>query len=192
MAISRRAMLAGAGLVATGLTASAGEACSLVASIRTIGFSDAACRRSLRRLIQLIIDAPKLTDAGLSERHERAPVRFEDGVDDPILAYRTDIPADAPYEEIDVIRAWSAAYGRPDRSPIAIREMNLLKSQKGFALYQFTLRRDQFHPATEEDGGSCFPSTEAHYGPEDVSYLGRFVNNQLRRILPFDEWLSEP
>lgn len=185
-------MLAGTGLIATGLTASAGEACSFVARVKPISFSDAACRRSLRQFVELINDAPNLTDAELSQRYERAPVRFEDGVHDPVLSYRTDIPADEPYEETNVIRAWGAAYGKPDRLPIAIREVNLLKSQKGFALYQFTLRRDQYHPATEEDGGSCYPSSEAHYGPEDVSYLGRFVNNQLRRILPFDEWLREP
>ena len=98
-------MLAGAGLVATGLTASAGEACSLVASIRTIGFSDSACRRSLRQFVQLINDASKLTDAELAERYERNHVRFDDDVSNPILGFRTDIPAEESYEETNVLRA---------------------------------------------------------------------------------------
>lgn len=188
MAVSRRTLLTGVGVAATGLTASAGQACSLVATVLPIGFSDAECRRSLRRLIELINEAPKLADDELVRRAEQLSVRFDEGVSDPILDY----PKTNPVEDRDLYRAWSISSGKQDRSPIALVDVNLLKRQKGSAIYQFTLSRDQFHgEVTEEEaaGDSCGVASEAYYGREVSSYLGFFRNNKLRDVWAFDVWL---
>lgn len=189
MALSRRTILTGAGLAAA-LAASPSDACSLTARLIPIGFSDAACRRSLRRLVDLINDAPGRSDAEVTARAAQLRIRFDDGVSDPILNY----PNTRPIEDLDLLRGWSISDAKRDRSPLTIKEVNLLKGKKGIALYQFTLRRDRFHAGmTEEevDGGSCDVAFEAYYGHEDRSYLGVFKNNQLREVYDFEQWLRE-
>jgi hypothetical protein len=86
-----------------------------------------------------------------------------------------------------VIGGWTLSEGRRDRSPVSIRAVNRFRGDRGTALYQFTLRRDAYHGAT--DGDSCQGPTEAYYGPEDTSYLGFFVANKLREVFAFDVWL---
>lgn len=189
VALSRRMLLAGASVLTAAL-AGRSEACSLVANLRPIAFSDAACRRSLRELVGLIDQAPSLSDAELSARAGRLSVRLDESVSNAILNY----PAQRPAEDIDVIRGWSSWAGKRDRSPLVVREINLLKGERGTALYQFTLRRDQYHPeVTEEEAASdsCGVVRDAFYGPEDASYLGLFVNNMLREVSAFDVWLRK-
>ncbi len=188
MDVSRRMMFARAGLLTTALAASGGQACTLVASLKPIDFSDAACRRSLRELVNLINRAPALSDPDLEARVEKLAIRFDEEVSDPILNY----PKTAPAEDAGLIRAWSMTGRKRDRSPLAIRHLNLLKGERGVALYQFTLRRDQYFPevtAEEVDGGSCDAPSDAHYAPVDSSYLGFFRNNKLREVTAFDVWL---
>ena len=189
MTLSRRTLLAGAGLAAA-LAASPSEACTLVPRLKPVGFSDAASRRSLRRLVQLINDAPTVSDAEVVARAGNLRIRLDDSVSDPILNF----PKTSPVEVLDVVRAWSMSAGKRDHSPLSIREMNLLKRGGGIALYQFTLRRDQFHAGLtneEVSGGSCDAPHDSFYGPEDASYLGLFKNNELREVWAFDQWLRE-
>ena len=183
-------MLAGAGLFSAAVAAKS-EACSLVASLRPIDFSDEACRRSLRRLVDLINAAPALADAEVVKRAGRLGVRFDDDVTDAVLGFAKT----RPVEDLDLIRAWSMSAGKRDRAPLVIREINQLKGERGIALYQFTLRRDQYHPELKlEDvnGGGCDGPHHAFYAPEDSSYLGLFRNNRLRAVSAFDVWLMEP
>lgn len=72
--------------------------------------------------------------------------------------------------------------------------MNILKGKRGVALYQFTLQRERFFPqVTEEEaaGDSCGVPEAAHYATVQSSYLGVFLNNKLRTVSAFDEWLRE-
>ena len=108
---------------------------------------------------------------------------------DPVLNY----PDRSAIEHLELFRAWSSSGGKLDRSPVALREENLLKGGRGVAIYQFTLRRDRYHAeVTEEEaaGDSCGVAFDAFYGPEDSSYLGIFKNNRLRDVSAFDVWLQ--
>ena len=191
MDVSRRSVLAGAGFVTGGLLARPAGACSVVPRLRPIGFSDAACRRSLQRLIALIHAAATSSADDIARRASALSIAFDSTVIDPIMNY----PRVHPIEDADLIRAWGMSDGKPDRSPVALREINLLKSGKGVALYQFTLRRDAFHAGETEDeaaGSSCgMGAVVPYYGPEDASYLGLFLNNALREVSAFDAWLRE-
>lgn len=182
--------MVGAGMLTTAVAAKS-EACSVVATLKPVDFSDGACRRSLRRLIDLINTAPRLSDAQVAAKAQQLALRFDDDVTDAILGYA----ATRPVEDLDLIRAWSMSYGKRDRTPLVIREVNQLKGERGVALYQFTLRRDQYHPELkleDFDGGSCDVPHKAYYAPEDVSYLGLFRNNKLRSVSAFDVWLTAP
>lgn len=186
--LSRRLLLSGFGGLAGASFAAAGAACSFTARLKPISVSDAACRRSLQALVRLINDAPALADGDLSTRAALLAINFDSNVSDPILNY----PNHSPIEYVDLLRAWGSSDGKRDRSPISLREVNMLKGERGVALYQFTLRRDQFHgeiTAEEAAGDSCAVPSEAFYGPEDTSYLGLFKNNELREVSSFDAWL---
>lgn len=188
MPVSRRMLLSGIGLVAAAGAASAGEACSITARLKPIGFSDAACRRSLRELVKLINATPNLSDEAVSARAAQLGINFDTSVSDAILNY----PNRSPTEDLELFRAWGSSGGKPDRSPVGLREENLLKGERGVAIYQFTLRRDRYHPEVTEDeaaGDSCGMPYKAFYGPEDSSYLGVFKNNKLREVSAFDVWL---
>ena len=190
MEISRRSLIGAAGLLSTAFAASAAEACTVIGSIRPIAFSDAACRRSLRELVSLINEAPALADAELAERADGLSIQFDESVTDELVAF----PGMLPIENRDLIRSWSLSAGQRDRSPIALREVNLLKDRKGIALYQFTLRRDLYHPGLtgeDVDGGSCDVPHDPFYAAQDVSYLGLFFNNRLREVSAFEQWLRE-
>lgn len=178
---NRRALFGGLALAAI---ADDAQACSLVARQRPVGFSETAALRSLRALVTLINDAPRLTDEMLAER--AGSWNFDDSVSDPLLNYAQ--PAH-PIENTTILRAWGTADGKPDRTPIRLIESNLLKERGGIALYQFTLRRDQYHAADPEGCNGLFVHGE-YYGPEDAAYLGTLRNNVLRDIRAFPEWLQ--
>jgi hypothetical protein len=183
-------LLAGAGVLSTGLAASAGQACSLTARLKPVGFSDAACQRSLRALVELINKAPTLPDAEIAARAAELSINFAEDVTGPILNY----PNYSPVEDLDLIRGWSSWAGRRDRSPIVIHELNLLKAERGIALYQFTFRRDQYHAEVTDAQAaedSCGAPSPAYYGAEDASYLGVFLNNKLRDVAAFGVWLRK-
>jgi len=188
MTLSRRMLLGGAGAAMTAATAPA-AACSLVARLKPVGFSDRACRASLRALVGLINAAPHLSNAEVATRADGLGILFDDNVSTALLGE----PASLPVENGAVIRGWTIAEGHPDRSPLALHEINLLKADRGIALYQFTLRRDQYHAglsdadaADDSCGATAF---DAFYGYERTSYLGTFRNNALREISAFDVWL---
>lgn len=188
MILSRRAWLASG--IAAAVVASPSDACTLIGRRKPVGFSDAACRRSLRKLVELINNAPDLVDAEVKARAAELSIRFDKTVSDPILDY----PNISPIEDLELIRGWSVSAAKRDRSPLSIEEVNLLKGENGIALYQFTLRRDQFHAGVtveEAAGDSCGIAFDAFYGPEDASYLGLFENNKLREVWAFDPWLRE-
>ena len=129
-----------------------------------------------------------MSDEEIEERS--GSIDFAESVSDPLLDY----PTYSPIEHYDLLRAWTLSFGQRDRSPVALNEVNLLKGRKGVALYQFALRRDHYHPAvTEEEaeGDTCGLTVprEAYFGKQVVSYLGVFINNRLRRVSRFDEWL---
>jgi len=108
----------------------------------------------LGALIELINDAPHLSDDVLATRAAALSIRFDTDVSDPILDY----PKVSPVETSDLLRAWTKSAGNNDRTPIRLAEMNRLKADRGVALYQFTLRRERFfREVTEEQagGGSC-------------------------------------
>ncbi|MET0588667.1 MAG: hypothetical protein ABWZ75_09110 [Novosphingobium sp.] len=189
MALSRRACLAGVGMAAA-VVSSPSDACTVIGKRKPVAFSDAACRRSLRKLVDLINDAPALPDAEVTTRAADLSIRFDESVTDPILNY----PNFSPIKDLELVRGWSVSAAKRDRSPINIEEINLLKGSKGMALYQFTLRRDRFHAGvTDEEaaGGSCDVAFDPFFSPEDVSYLGLFQNNKLREVWAFDQWLRE-
>lgn len=189
--LSRRALVGTAAVLFGALAAPAAQACTVTASRRPIGFSDSACRRSLRQLVALINEAASLSDDALTERAEELGIEFAESVTDPLMNY----PTHHPIEDRDLIRAWGTSDGQRDRTPIALHEVNLLKGRKGVALYQFTLRRDRFHrEVTEEEtaGDTCGPfAWPAGFAEEDSSYLGLFINNKLREVSAFDQWLLE-
>lgn len=187
--VNRRMLLLGTGALAVAITDTAGQACTVTASVKPIAFSDMACRRSLRELINLVSRASTLSDGELTTRINELSINLDGDVIDAIFEYKN---RDSK-ENFEVVRAWSVAAGRRDRSPLSLREVNLLKGERGVALYQFTLRRDQYHPELTEDdaGGSCSGPYPAFYGPEDTSYLGVFINNRLRDISTFDQWLRK-
>ena len=186
MAISRRMVLSGAGLVAGALAAPSAQGCTISARVKPIGFSDAKCRSSLRALLELVNAAPTLSAAELSTRAEELNINFDDSVTDRILP---DLKL-YPVEDADLILGWSLAAGKRDRSPVILHEVNLLKGEKGIALYQFTLRRDAYHAEILEDDDGCgMGPADAFYGAEKEAYLGLFVNNKLREVSVFDAWL---
>jgi len=181
--ISRRMLLSAGGLAAGSLTASAGRACSVLATRLAVSFSDADCRRSLDVFVALINAAGTLSEAALAARTRDLSLLIDEAVSDAVL----NSPTTRPVEAAAVIGAWTLSEGRRDRSPVSIREVNRFRGDRGTALYQFTLRRDAWHGAT--DGDSCQGPADASYGPEDRSYLGFFVANKLREIFAFDVWL---
>lgn len=187
MTVTQRVMLAG--LAAGGALAERAEACTVVATQRRVAFSDDGCRRELRELVAMINTAPSLTDAVLTERlRNRADIRFDQGVTDPLLDY----PKIYPIESADVIRGWSMSEGKRDRAPIRLTEVTLFKGERGFGFYQFTLRRDRFMAeVTDEMSASdtCASPEPAHWYAEDHAYLAAFQNNKLREVSAFDVWL---
>ena len=189
MTVSRRTALTGVGLVGAVLATSSAQACTLIARMKLIGFSDTKCRRSLRGLLDLINAAPTLSPADLSTRADELAVDFDDSVSEQILP-NVDI---YPIENADLISGWSLSAGKRDRSPIILHEVNLLKGEKGIALYQFALRRDAYHEKVSEEeaaSDSCgMGPVDAFYGSEINSYLGFFRNNKLREVSVFDAWL---
>lgn len=189
MDISRRTIIAGVSALAASLVTSSAKACSVVARSKPIAFSDTACRHSLRALVNLIQAAPNLSDVELSHRTSELSIDFDGSVSDPILNY----PRSFPVEDIDLIRGWSMSYGKQDQSPIRLTELNMLKGQQGAALYQFTFRRILYHPEVtqaEAARDSCGEgAVNAYYYSEDTSYLGLFLNNKLREVSAFDQWL---
>lgn len=188
MTLTRRALFAGAAAMTAGSVTPA-KACSLVNPRRSIGFSDAACRRSLNDLVRLINDARALTDEELAHRASELSINFDSDVSDPILDYRNR----SPIEDEELLKAWSRSAGTLDRKPIRLAEVNLLKGERGVALYQFTLRRERFYAEiTEEDAASdsCGVAQPAHFETTLTSYLGVFLNNKLRTVSAFDEWLQ--
>lgn len=189
MTLTRRALFAGAAAMTIG-SATAAEACSLVVTRRPISFSDAACRRSLGDLVRLINDASRLSDEELATRARELSINFDSDVTEPILNY----PNRSPIEDSELLRAWTRSDGTPDRAPLRLAEVNLLKGERGVGLYQFTLRRERFFAEiTEEEaaGDSCGFPEPAHYGITRSSYLGVFFNNKLRTVSAFDEWLRQ-
>jgi hypothetical protein len=187
LTIERRSLLAGLSLMAGAVAASEAEACSIIARQRPVSFSNGACQRSLRNLLKLIEEAPGLSKEKLFERSIEYDNSFDPAVSDALLGR----PKVYPVESSDVILGWSLSEGVRDRSPIVLRDINLLKARKGIALYQFTLRRDQYHAEITEDDDCGGIATAAHFGPEDRSYLGLFRNNRLRQVYAFDQWLIE-
>lgn len=190
MTLSRRMLLTAGGLAAAGLAAAPGRSCSITARRLPLPFSDAACRRSLRALVDLINAAAGLSEAELAARTSRLAVTFDEQVVDAVLPEQRV----HPIEEAAVIGAWTLSDGKRDRAPVRIRELNLLKGDAGVALYQFTLRRDAFHAEVREEdvgGGSCGMPEPAHYARQDASYLGLSVNNRLREVSAFDVWLRK-
>lgn len=187
--VSRRMILTGAGFVAGALAAPSAQACTTIARLKPISFSDARCRSSLRALLNLINAAPTLSPADLSTRADQLAVDFADSVSEQILP-NVDI---YPIENADLISGWSLSAGKRDRSPIILHEVNLLKGEKGIALYQFALRRDAYHEKVSEEeaaSDSCgMGPVDAFYGSEINSYLGFFRNNKLREVSMFDAWL---
>lgn len=166
----------------SGAVASA-DACSLAGRLKPRAFYDAACRNSLDRLVALIRMAPRRSAEELVTKAEATSIHFDETVSDPILNY----PNRSPIERAELIAGWSMAGGKADRTAIRLIEVNSLKSEKGVALLQFTLQRDQFHPADEGCNG-LFTHGD-FYGPERRSYLGTFINNDLRQVTAFDQWL---
>lgn len=191
MDISRRTLLAGAGVAASLLPAPPAQGLSLIDPIMQRAFSDAACRKGLREFVALIGKARIMTDDALSEAVRTLHVQFDSMLVEELV---TD-PVPGRYEQAEVIRALTISFGQRDRSPARLHEVNLLKGRKGFALYQFTLRRDAYFPEVSEeepeqqgDQGGPIPP---HYSDDDTSFLGLFFNNQLRRVSGFDIWLEE-
>lgn len=178
---TKRALLGGLAAAIGGAVEPA-AACSLVARPKPRRFSEAAALRSLRELVALINAAPKLTDALLGERAEA--LNFDAAIADELLSY----PDRSPIENSELLRAWGRADGKPDRSAIRLTETTFLKEAHGIALYQFTLTRDQYHPADTEGCNGLFVHDE-YYGIERRSYLGVFVNNALRDVRSFPDWL---
>ncbi|HEX8389640.1 MAG TPA: hypothetical protein VF636_11515 [Sphingomonas sp.] len=169
-----------------GVAGAAGaEACSLTPRLKPRPHSDVACRKSLDDLIAVIRSAPSISDAELTRRTAELAISFDSSVSDPILDY----PNRSPIELTELLRGWSASAGKADRKPIRLAEVNPLKENDGVALYQFTLLRDQYHPADEEGCNGLF-THEEFFGPERRSYLGTFINNRLRNVTAFDEWLA--
>src|SRR6478609_393891 len=105
-ALSRRSLFGTAALLLGAFVAPAAQACTVVARRRPVGFSDSACRRSLRQLVALINEADRLSDDELSERADGLWIEFADSVTGPLLNY----PLHRPIENRDVVRAW----GRSD------------------------------------------------------------------------------
>jgi hypothetical protein len=187
MMLTRRALFAEAAALTVG-SGTAAEACSVVARRRPINFSDAACRRSLGELVRLINQASHLSDEELATRAGELSINFDPDVAEPILNY----PNRHPIEDGELLRAWTRSDGTPDRTPLRLAEVNLLKGERGVALYQFTLRRERFFSeVTEEEADSCGFSEPAHYGTTRSSYLGVFLNNKLGTVSAFDEWLRQ-
>jgi hypothetical protein len=189
MTLTRRAIFAGTAAITIGSPAIS-EACSLVARRRPESFSDAACRRSLGELVRLINDAPGLSDEVLATRAGELSINFDPDVTEPILDY----PNRKTIENGELLRAWTSSAGPPDRAPLRLSDVNLLKGGRGVALYQFTLRRERFFAEiTEKEaaGDSCGYPEPAHYGVTRLSYLGVFSNNKLRTVSAFDEWLQQ-
>lgn len=168
MPVSRRMLLPGIGAAAAASAASAAvvpgaaRACSLVARVRPTGLSDAACRRSLGRLVRVINEAPGLDDDAVARRAGELGVRFDNDVIDRILDY----PARNSVEDLALIRGWTLSAGKRDRYYAEISE-------------------------TEASGDSCTVPSPAFFAVEDRSYLGVFVNNRLREVSAFDAWLRE-
>jgi hypothetical protein len=199
MVISRRMLIVGTGVVAGAFTAPRTEACTLIARKRPISFSDRSCRQSLGALVALINRLPVLSVADLKTKAD-AYVEFEDTLsiqfDEQVIENILGDQKHYPVENSDLINGWSLASGKRDKSPMTIDQINLLKSEKGLALYQFTLKRNQYHSEiTEEEAASdsCGSGpVAAFYGYEKSSYLGVFVNNKLREVSTFDAWLRGP
>lgn len=186
MEISRRKILTGAGLIAGVLAAPSAQACTVVARLKPVGFSDSKCRRSLRALIELINAASTLSVTDLVVRADNLFIDFDDSVIERILPTITVYPP----ENSDLLLGWSLSASKRDRSPATLHEVNLLKGEKGIALYQFTLRRDLYHDEITENDDGCGPGPrDAFYGVGDESYLGLFRNNKLREVSVFDAWL---
>lgn len=189
MTLTRRTLFATAAAIAAGAETIA-NGCSLVARRRAKSFSDAACRRSLEALVRLINDAPRLSDQVLGSRADELSINFDPDVTGPILDY----PNRSPIDAAELLRAWTRTAQTRDRAPLRLAEVNLLKGDRGLALYQFTLRRERFFAeVTEEDaaGDSCGSAAPAHYSTTLASYLGVFRNNRLHTVRAFDEWLQE-
>lgn len=187
MMFTRRTLFALATAVTIG--SEAADACSFVVTPRPVGFSDAACRRSLERLIGLINEASRLSDEALTKRAEALSIIFDADVTDPILNF----PNRSPIEDGELLRAWTRSDGTPDRVPLRLTEVNLLKSERGYALYQFTLLRERFvAEVTEEQAStdSCGIPAPAHFETARASYIGVFRNNRLRTVSAFEEWLG--
>lgn len=190
MEISRRKILSGAGMVVSVLAAAPTEACSIVASQKRIDFSDSQCRRTLRELVDLINIAPSLSAAEMADRADKFYIAFDQRTIDRILPEGVN----GPLGEGTMIFGWSMANGKRDKSPAKLYEVNLLKSEQGRALYQFTLLRDSYHLGYSEEqadqDGCGAPPYPPFFGPEKTSYLAKFQNNELREISAFDMWLE--
>jgi len=179
--IARRALLALA--VGAGTLAIRGaEACSLVVR-RDLRFSDAACRRSLADWLRLLNEGRLLTEDQLTRRADALSV----DVDQEALWSIIGDDATKVDRSYAFYRRYTSVAGKADRAPARLVEVNFLKGVHGQAIYQFTVRRDQFHPADEEGCNGLLTHGD-FYGIEDRSYLGVFRNNRLATVRDFSEW----
>ena len=105
--VSRRSMLRAVAVIVAA-AAPAAQACTITAQRIPTRFSDRACRRSLRRLVDLINAAHTMSDDELTEQADDLGIEFHEDVTDPLLNY----PTHHPIEHREVVNGSSPGQTR--------------------------------------------------------------------------------
>lgn len=186
--IGRRELIA-SGLVALTIFGSASaNACSLVPQPRPRSFSSGECQRELKRFVDLLNTGPSMDASVLTRIVEDWGVSIGDDLGYEGLG---DASRNVTERSPAFFKSYRASSGKLDPRPVRLSEVNLIRSLKNRATYQFTLQRYTYHPADEDGCNGMFPPRAEFYGNESTSCLATFHNNRLQSVETFPEWYLE-
>jgi hypothetical protein len=177
--IGRRALLAAA-LAAT-LAPGEARACELTGTRRPRPYREEECVRAIEELVRMLNEAPAMPEAAVEAWY--ADRQFS--VDEELL-----FDGSERFEAPQFLRTYRISDGKPDRRPIRLAELELVRHRGNRAAFAFTLKRWSYDAADPEGCNGLFVHGE-YWGEERSGFIAAFENNRMTSLRLFPEWFAD-